>query len=345
MYRKGKATIVDIADRAGVSKSTVSLVLQGSPLVKDQTSERVRQVIEELGYVYNRSAANLRRARTNIVGLVINDLTVPFIAEMAVGIERVFQEAGIVPIMANTAESLRRQGEVFQTMLEQNVAGLIVLPARGTAPSDFRPLRTGGVPTVLALRNVPGSQLASICADNRGGAFQATEHLLALGHRRIAFLGGFENTSVFQERLAGYRRALADGGVPFDEDLVVQGPASRQAGHDAVKAVLTRAVAPTAAFCFSDVVGLGAIEALRAAGMEPGGDFSLVGFDDVAEARYARPPLSSVAVNYKALGERAAHAILGMLHAGDRAMESFEGPVELIIRDSCFRQNEAFANV
>ncbi|VAW16171.1 Transcriptional regulator, LacI family [hydrothermal vent metagenome] len=128
---RNKITIVDIDRKAGVSKSTVSLVLQHSPLTKPGTAEKVRKVIDEVGYVYNRGAANLRKSRNNVVGMVINDLTNPFFAELVVGIERVFHAAGIVPMIANTAEDPARQGEVFTTMLEQSVARLIVCPARG----------------------------------------------------------------------------------------------------------------------------------------------------------------------------------------------------------------------
>ncbi|WP_292129272.1 LacI family DNA-binding transcriptional regulator, partial [Mesorhizobium sp.] len=144
MTSRAKATILDIAREAGVSKSTVSLVLQGSGLIRPETAVKVRKAIEDVGYVYNRGAANLRKAHSNVIGMVINDLTNPFFAELAVGMERVFQAAGIVPFIANTAENPVRQEEVLKSLLEQGVAGLIVSPARGTTPGAFRRIEAAG---------------------------------------------------------------------------------------------------------------------------------------------------------------------------------------------------------
>ena len=144
MASRAKATILDIAREAGVSKSTVSLVLQGSGLIRPETAVKVRKAIEDVGYVYNRGAANLRKAHSNVIGMVINDLTNPFFAELAVGMERVFQSAGIVPFIANTAENPVRQEEVLKSLMEQGVAGLIVSPARGTHAGRLPPPGDGG---------------------------------------------------------------------------------------------------------------------------------------------------------------------------------------------------------
>ena len=162
MSGRTKATILDIARQAGVSKSTVSLVLQGSGLIRPETVDKVRKAIDEVGYVYNRGAANLRKAQSNVVGMVINDLSNPFYAELAVAIERVFQSAGIVPFIANTAENPVRQEEVLKSLMEQGVAGLIVSPARGTPPDAFRRIEAAGIPVVFAMRRLPafpGSRL------------------------------------------------------------------------------------------------------------------------------------------------------------------------------------------
>ena len=340
---RNKITIVDIAKKAGVSKSTVSLVLRHSPLTRPDTAEKVRKIIDEVGYVYNRGAANLRKSRTNVVGMVINDLTNPFFAELAVGIERVFHAAGIVPMIANTAEDPIRQGQVFKTMLEQGVAGLIVCPARGTDAAAFRVVAKSGVPTVLAMRQLEGSGLPAVCPDNARGAREATEHLLAHGHNRIAFLGGYKDMAVFGERASGYAQALEANGIKVDRNLVAEGPPSRAGGMACLAQVLEADDAPTAALCFNDVVAFGAILALRQRHIEPGSGFAVIGFDDVVEARHYTPALSTVAVDSFGLGERAAHAILGMIQAGDTWAETYVGPVELIIRQSCGTDAEVAA--
>ncbi|MFI5019091.1 MAG: LacI family DNA-binding transcriptional regulator, partial [Dongiales bacterium] len=257
-----RPTVVDIARHAGVSKSTVSYVLQGSPLVKAETRAKVLVAIEALGYVYNRAAANLRQARSTVVGMVINDLGNPFFADMAVGIERVFQSAGFVPFIANSGENPIRQSELLRLMREQGAAGLIICPAHGTTARQIDELTSAGVPVVLAMRNIPGTHAASVVADSRRGAARATEHLLALGHRRIAYIGGYGDMVAFTERSGGYREALAAAGIATDPALIVEGLPSRESGLAGIERLLAMAEPPSAALCFNDVVAFGVLDGL-----------------------------------------------------------------------------------
>jgi LacI family transcriptional regulator len=329
-----RPTVIDIARHAGVSKSTVSFVLQGSPAVKAKTRAKVMASIEALGYVYNRGAANLRRAHSNVVGMVINDLANPFFAEMAVGIERVFQSAGFVPFIANSSENPIRQADLLRLMREQGAAGLIMCPAHGTTARQIDDLTAAGVPVVLVMRSIAGARVSSVVADSRRGAFRATEHLLSLGHRRIAFIGGYADMVAFADRCGGYRGALAAAAIELDPVLTIEGLPSRESGHAAIERALAMASPPTAALCFNDVVAFGVMDGLAARGLEAGRDFALVGFDDVREARHTHPPLTTVAVDSQALGERGAHQILKMIH-GDARPVDFVGDVHLIVRASC----------
>lgn len=334
MATRAKATILDIASRAGVSKSTVSLVLQGSGLIRTETADKVRRAIEEVGYVYNRGAANLRKAHSNVIGMVINDLTNPFFAELAVGMERVFQSAGYVPFIANTAESAIRQEEVLRSLMEQDVAGLIVSPAHGTSADAFRRIEAAGIPLVFAMRRMAGGRFPAIVPDNRRGGFLATEHLIRKGHRKLAFLGGFSDMVVFHERLGGFRDACAAHGIGEDDMVVVEGETNRKAGMGCLETAM-REASPTAALCFNDAVAFGAMIALRKRGMEPGRDFAVVGFDDVVEAQHYVPALTSVTVDTPGLGERAAHAVLRMIQSGTNRAEDHVGAVNLVVRESC----------
>lgn len=329
-----RVTLIDIAEAAGVSKSTVSLVLQSSPLVKPSTRERVQQSIAQLGYIYNRGAASLRQSRTNLVGMVINDLINPFFAELAVGIERGLHAAGYIPFMANSAESIERQGEVLRTLPEQRPAGLIVSPARSTPVDAFDGLIAGGVPVVLAMRRLPGARIPTVAPDNRQGARLAVAHLIALGHRRIAFLGGYGEAVATLDRVAGYRGAMAAAGLAVDPELIVAGAPNRKTGLVAVGQALGMADPPTAALCFNDVVALGVLSGLRDHGMTPGRDFAVVGFDDVAEADYASPALTTVAVDALGLGEQAARTLLALID-GQGDVGDHVGDVRLIVRQSC----------
>jgi len=332
---KDRVTIIEIAAAAGVSKSTVSLVLKGSESVHPATRERVNAAIRDLGYVYNRGAANLRRARSNIVGMIINDLTNPFFAELAVGIERSFQAAGYVPFIANTAESPVRQAEVIKLMREQGVAGLIVSAARGTPNNALDGLVAAGVPLVLAMRRLQGRRIPIVGPDNKLGARLAVERLVGLGHRHIAFLGGYSDSVVRAERLEGFRAALADAGMDPDRAPNIATTPTREGGALAVEMALAQRNAPTAAVCFSDIVAFGVCLGLRRRGIQPGRSFAVIGFDDVQEAVHADPPLSTIAVNVMGLGERAAQTVLKMIETGHNGAEDHVGAVHLAVRESC----------
>lgn len=333
----GRVTVIDIARASGVSKSTVSLVLQGSSLVNDATRAKVTAVMRELGYVYNRGAANLRQSGSNskIIGVVVNDLTNGFFAELAVGVDMVVQSAGFVQFLSNTGESIDRQREVIASMREHGISGLIVSPARGTQAADLKPIVAAGIPVVVAVRNVPGAKVSSIVSDNQEGLFAAVQHLAALGHDRIAFLGGFPDTAVFEERVAGYRAAMVACGKNFVAELVVSSAPSRAGGVDAVGRALVIGDRPTAAVCFNDAVAFGVCDGLRARRLEPGHDFAVVGFDDVIEAKTAVPALTTVSVDPQGMGQRAAQLLLKQINAGKAEAESLVSSVRLVVRETC----------
>ena len=334
---KGRVTVIDIARAAGVSKSTVSLVLQASPLVNEATRAKVNAVIRELGYVYNRGAANLRQksASSRIIGIIVNDLTNSFFAELAVGMDMVMQSAGYVQFLSNSAESVDRQREVVASMREHGIAGLILSPARGTEAADLKPLAASGIPVVAVVRNVVGAKVSTLFSDNYAGAKDAVRHLVSLGHTRIAFLGGIANTTVFTERVEGWRDALSEAGLAAPDRLVVATTASRAGGVAAIERALLLPEAPTAALCFNDAAAFGVCDGLRAAGKEPGRDFAVVGFDDVIEAETAVPALTTVSVDPQGMGRRAAQLLLKQINAGRVEPETIVSSVRLVVRQSC----------
>ncbi|HTW26717.1 MAG TPA: LacI family DNA-binding transcriptional regulator [Acetobacteraceae bacterium] len=329
-----RATIRDIARAAGVSKSTVSLVLNGSDLVKPQTRARVTEAMQALGYVYNRSAARLRGAGNPVIGMVINDLANPFYTELAIGIERGCQTAAVVPFLANTAESPVRQAQVIRSMREHGASGLILAPALDTDAAQLDAL-TGALPVVFAMRHPRGARGSAVMPDNRGGARTATAHLIALGHRRIAFLGGMPGMAVRGERQAGYRDALRAAGIAFDPALVADARPTREGGRTALAQVLALADPPTACLAYNDVVAIGTLHALADRGRVAGRDFAVVGFDDIAEARQMSPPLTTIAVNGEGLGERAARLLLRLIEQPGAKDEIVIGATQLVVRQSC----------
>ena len=328
-------TIVDIARAAGVSKSTVSLVLKDSPLVKSETRDKVSRAIDQLGYVYNRSAANLRTAKSSFVGMVISDLMNPFFTELAVGIEDGLHDLGFVPILANTNEDRDRQGRVLQSLREHGVAGIIMSPARGTDAWSISEVLSRSLPVVLTMRRIEGSPLPYIGPDNRTGSRNAVQHLIGLGHRTIAFIGGYATMTTQRERLAGYREALHSAGLPYDEALICDSMPNRAGGAEAIAAALAAPVRPTAAFCYNDIVAMGATRALSLRGVRVGIDFAVVGFDDIVGAEHNAPPLTTVNADTRLMGARAARSLLALIDGADPATMSYTGETRLVIRESC----------
>ena len=235
--REGRATIVDVARRAGVSKSTVSLVLGGSSLVAETTRERVSDAMNELGYIYHRGAATLRGAKSGVIGMVINDLSNPFYVELAIGIEQACQGGAYIPFLANTAENAVRQQQVIRSMREHGAAGLVLAPAMGASASELKPL-LAGLPVVQVMRRLPGLRASFVAPENKEGARKATAHLIAVGHSRVAFVGGVSSMLVREERLAGYKLALEEAGISLDPSLVIETTTNYSGGGAAVPQLL-----------------------------------------------------------------------------------------------------------
>jgi len=223
-----RPTIIDVAKAAAVSKSTVSLVLQNSPLVRPATRVLVEQAMAALGYVYNRAAANLRQSNTGLIGLVINDLRNPFFTEFATSAQMEFSRQGFATVIANTAEDPALQAQVVGSMIEHGVAALVISPTYGDEWS-FDALLRAGVPALQVLRQVDRRAAFPFASfDYVEGGRLATRHLLAGGARRVAFVGGLEGRPITQERMAGYLEVMAAAGLP---PHVIPATPSPQAMH------------------------------------------------------------------------------------------------------------------
>jgi LacI family transcriptional regulator len=326
-------TIHDVAAEASVSKSTVSLVLQGSELIRDATAERVREAARKLGYVYNRRAAELRSQSSKTIGVVINDLLNPFFAEVLVGLERKLVDAGYVALMAHTNEDLERQRKVLLTMREQNAAGIALCPVLGTPATLTRTVASWGIPLVVTIRTLGRGTYDFAGSDNGAGVRLATEHLLATGHHRIGFLGG-RTGPVLAQRLEGYRAGLAQGGIAPDERLVMAADPTREGGYVAMLALLKVRPAIKAAVCYNDLVAFGALAALGERGLRAGDDFSLLGFDNVLAAAHSNPPLSTVDIRPGEIGEHAALLLLARIERPDRPRQQYLAEPRLLLRQS-----------
>jgi LacI family transcriptional regulator len=326
-----RPTIIDVARAAGVSKSTVSLVLQSSPSVKEETRAEVRRAMAEIGYVYNRAAANLRGASAGLIGLVINDLRNPFFTEFATSVQMALSARGYATVIANTNEDPKLQAQVVGAMIEHGVRALVISPAYGDEAATFAPLARAGIPAMQVLRQVdPRTDLFPFAApDYPQGSSLATEHLLQTGARRIAFVGGMPGSAVAVERMSGYRAALEAAGLtPF----VFPGRATRAFGRSAAADLVRRDF--DAALCFNDLVALGVLSGFAELGRPVGRDFRLVGFDDIEDSAQVFPALSSIHCNIAGFGTEIAQTVLRWLEDGTQPARLARMPVQLIIRTS-----------
>lgn len=332
--RSRKVTIEHVAEEAGVSKSTVSLVLKNSPLISSGKAEAVRAAVKRLGYVYNRTAANLRAQRTHIVGVVTCDISNPYFAELFTAVADKLEREGMMVMLANTAEDPDRQRRAVATLLEHNVDGLFISPAKYSRPEHVEPLLDSALPTVFVTRYIPGFRGCYVGADNARGARMATERLLAAGHRRIAFIGAQHGSTAAGERLRGFEEAFEAYGLATDSAIVLEVEATRRGGSEAANRLMALRNPPTAAFCFNDVIALGLLLGLQAHGITPGRDFAVFGFDDVSEARLCSPTLSTVSAPPDAIGKRAADLFIQAMESPGCVNTVLVSP-SLVVRESC----------
>lgn len=330
-----RVTLLDVANASGLSRATVSLVLRDSPLVAENTRQRVKEVMQDLGYVYHRSAANLRTQKSHTVGLIVNDITNPFFAEMTVSIEAQLDKANYVSLLCNTSEILSKQERLFSTMQEYSADGILLSPARGTPLEAIEKLKRSRLPFVLFGRQLPGIRADYVGADNILGARIAVEHLISLGHRKIAFIGGHPITSPRQEREQGWRQAQTEHNLPINESFVVDTVATREGGSDAILQLLQLPDKPTACLCFNDVVAFGVMLGLKSMNLQPGVDFAVIGFDDVAESAMIRPALTTMAVSPRQIGEEAVKLLLDLIENPDQLPRKIILQPQLVIRESC----------
>ncbi len=232
-----RVTLMDVARHCGVSRATVSLVLNDSPLVAAKTRDRVREGMTELGYVYNRAAASLRTQHRDAVGVVLTNITNPYFAEFAAGLQDTLTSSGTVPLLAVSNEDRDQQHRLIKSLVERNVDGIVLVPAHGTSPTDLPNLL--GTPLVLLARRFNGMDVDYVGAQNRDGGYAAAEHLYSHGCQRIAFVGGFTDSSAREERASGVEEFLNDHGMALDSGHSVVCELARPQARQAAMRLLT----------------------------------------------------------------------------------------------------------
>ena len=328
-------TLKDVAKLAGVSRATVSLVCRASPLVAEKTRKKVEQAMETVGYVYNRSAANLRSSRTNTVGLIIPDISNPVYAELLLGIEEILDPLGKVVFVADTDELFERQSHFLQRLLEMRVDGLIISTLSGTPVSTLMPYLRENIPLVQVLRMIDGAPFDYTGVNNRLGSKQAAEYLLQQGHQRIAFIGSVISPSVNRERYQGFCEAVEKAGLYPASMPVITCRHTYGAAAQATKSLLAEPGKPTGLVCFNDIIAFGATLGLYELGLSPGSDVSIIGFDDVEAAQNWRPALTTMSIEARLIGKQAATLLAQRMEQPDLPIRTLFSNAKLRVRDSC----------
>lgn len=334
-----RVTIIDIAKAAGVSPSTVSLVLQKNKRISAETRARVEEVIQRLGYKYNRNAANLRRQTSQAIGLIINDICNPFFAEMTAGVQQTLAGTDFLVFLVEAGDDVERQSRVYSSLEEHGIGGLIIFPASGTTSEFLERVAANGTPICVAVRRPADADVDYVGSDNRQAGRVATRHLIELGHRRIAFLGGEANSPARIDRLAGYRDALQRSGIKFEPALSFESSPNRANAIIDIHKALDLDDPPTAAIGYNDNVAIAAMHGLRLRGIAPGKEFAIVGIDGTSDAELAYPALTTMLMHAHEIGRRAAELVLERIKAPTRIHENVILRPNLIVRASCGSPN------
>jgi LacI family transcriptional regulator len=332
--KKGRVTLQQVAKHAGVSTSTASLIVRNNPRISEATRKKVLKSMHELGYVYDRIAANLRSQSSDTVGIIITDISNTFFSEFLIGVHDALDEVGYTVLLGTTFDSVAKQDHLLSTMMEHRVGGLILCPVSESSQDTIERLNEIDTPMVLAVRELPGVNSDYVGIDYPEGARIAVDHLLGKGHKRIALLGGIKESSTWIERMEGYREALSRAGLEVDESLVIDSAPTREGGLEAVLKVLENPNPPTAIFCFSDLIAFGVMQGLMMKGITPGKDIDIVGFDNVPVAEIYHPPLTTISSFPRRIGKEAANLLYQQMEKIDREQQRIILNPELIIRES-----------
>ena len=327
-----QVSIKDIARVAQVSHPTVSRALRNSSLVKPETAERIRLIADKMGYRANAVARGLVTRKSMTIGVVVTTIADPFVGEVVSGIEELANDHGYSVILANCNADPDREIRVVQAFQERRVDGILVTSSR--VGSLYIPmLSQSKVPIVLINNEHSGEFVHSVMIDNVAASRLAVQHLIELGHQRIAYIGdrlGFQSDT---ERFTGYRQAMDEQEYPCPAELLVQGDGKPDGGRRAVEKFLALATQPTAVFCYNDLTAVGALSGFHAHGMRVPEDISVVGFDDLPIASYTDPPLTTIRQPKQLMGRMAMEMLLNLFH-NSPGQTNLKMSGELIVRSS-----------
>jgi LacI family transcriptional regulator len=326
------ATIKDVAALAGISYTTVSHVVNKTRPVSEEVRVKVEAAIKTLDYVPSAVARSLKAKTTATIGLLVPNSLNPYFAELARGIEDYCERNGYCVILCNSDDNPDKQRSYLRVLLEKRIDGLIVASAGGDAGlvEGLAGVRT---PMVIVDRGLEGVNADMVRIDHEYGAYLATRHLLELGHRDIATIGGPASTSVAQMRLAGYCRALKEAGVEVARERMLESDFTSTGGYNTA-AILLENNPPSAIFAGNDMIGIGVLRAAAERNIRVPTELSVIGFDDIQMSRYVYPALTTVGQSILQLGEMAAEVLLRRIATPDMATDQRIVTPSIVLRES-----------
>ena len=329
-----RVTINTVAEKACVSKATVSHVLNNTRFVEEETRQRVLNAIEELGYRPSLVARSLTTNRTGTIGVIVSDISNNFFGELIRGIEDFIGPMNYSLVVCNTDETLERENHYLDLLLRQRVDGIIV----AAASQRWEALNTAEMqhtPIVYTDRRFDGMQGPYAGVDNLGGAMLGTQHLIEKGHRKIGILAGFQRLSSMRERLEGFQLAMLQCELPIPPEWIIESPLSIEEGRKAAHKILSMSERPSALFINNNYLSLGALLALNDMGLSCPSDVAIIGFDDHPWSAVSCPPLTVIRQPARRLGQVAAQMVETLINGSQLDPLQVQLPCELVLRSSC----------
>ncbi|WKZ61040.1 MAG: LacI family DNA-binding transcriptional regulator [Cyclobacteriaceae bacterium] len=329
-------TIYDIAEALNVSPATVSRGLKDHPGIRKDTKRKILDTAKKMGYQYNTFASNLRRKKTNTIGVIVPRLNSYFMSTVIAGMEKLVNENGYNLIISQSQESFKKEIAGVNTMYNSRIDGLMVSLAFDTKDTDhFEALLKKNIPIIFFDRILEHPGCTSIVIDNKQAGYDATKHLLEQGCKRIVHLSGSLNRNVYADRLAGYKQALQEKGIAFDPELVISNNLSDMGGEEAARQILNMNEKPDGVFAANDTSAVACMRELKLAGIKIPEDIAFVGFNNDPVSKVIEPNLTTVNYPGQEMGEVAAATLLNKLNKSNTAnLNTIVLRHELIIRQS-----------
>ena len=337
MIREKEITIYDLAKKLNLSIATVSRALKDDPVVSKKTKKKIADLAEKMGYRSNHFARNLRNQRTNTIGVIVPRLDSYFMATVISGIENIANNAGYNLIISQSSESFEKEIECARTMFNNRVDGLLVSLAYDTKDlNHFDLFSKRQIPLIFFDRVMDHENCPNILIDNQRAAYEATQHLIKQGCKRIIHITTTPRRNVYVDRIKGYKQALADHDLPFEDDFIIISNLSQEGGEEVAKKVLEMKPLPDAIFVANDNCAVGCMLALKQAGIRIPGDIAFVGFNNDPVSKVIEPNLTTINYRGYEMGQAAAHNLINHLNetATIRSTTTILLRSELIVRDS-----------